>query len=518
LFQQVRVNGFDDEAMAKALGALNAAARLRSLQPAGDLQPLTGLLTHPSEPVRLEAARLAGAWKGPGDSAALLLRLVSPSTPTPALRDVVLTSLREIGGPKAADALVQLTTEKAAPEMRRQAATALAAIDLKRAVPTLVELLSDVTVEADALALWRSLLNIKGAASVLAKALPKSGLNQTMAKAGLRVAREGSRNEPDLVLALSRGAELDQGEVTLTEAELKQLVTDVQKAGDPVRGEIVYRRKELSCVACHSIGGAGGKVGPDMTSIGASAPVDYLIESVWFPNKKIKEGYHAVMVETKDGQEFSGTLLRETGEQLILRDASDKEVPIARNNVQDQRMSTLSLMPAGLIDGITSAERVDLFRFLSELGKPGPFDASKGNVARAWKLRPGIHVEEQKIEGGLPFNDLNGRNWLLAYSNVDGRVPANVLREGAVVANKYIGVVALYAVAQFEMARATSVKLRLTGGDDASLWIDGKPVPANAELTVNLGAGSHTVAVRLDPKKLPDFLKLEASEGTFVVP
>ena len=245
-----------------------------------------------------------------------------------------------------------------------------------------MEVLTATTGEADALALWRSLLTIKGAAPALAKALPKSGIPTTVAKAGLRAAREGGRNEPDLVLALTRGGELSEGEVTLTEAEAKQLVADVTKKGDPARGEIIYRRKELGCVTCHAIGGAGGKVGPDMTSIGASAPVDYLIESVWFPNKKIKEGYHALQVETKDGEEFSGVLVREDAQQLVLRDATGKEIAISKNKISHRVMANNSLMPAGLIDNLAPAERIDLFRFLSELGKPGPFDASKGNVAR----------------------------------------------------------------------------------------------------------------------------------------
>ncbi|HXG47336.1 MAG TPA: sorbosone dehydrogenase, partial [Methylomirabilota bacterium] len=360
--------------------------------------------------------------------------------------------------------------------------------------------------------------NVKGAAAALARALPKAGIPQPVARAGLRAAREGGRNEPDLVLALSRGAELDQGEVSLTDAELRQMVADVQRKGDPARGEAVYRRKELSCVACHAIGGAGGKVGPDLTSIGASAPVDYLIESVWFPNRKIKEGYHALMIETKDGQEFSGTLVRETGEQVILRDATDKEIAIARSNLQERRVSTLSLMPAGLIDGLTPQERIDLFRFLSELGKPGPFDASKGNVARAWKLRPGLHVEDQKSDGSLPFRDLAGSEWIPAIANVDGRVPAALLREGTVVQNRFVGVTGLYAAAQLQTAREGTIKLSLSGATEGSLWIDGKPVAFAGKVSAELPAGLHTVVLRLDPKKLPEFLRLESSDGTFVVP
>jgi putative heme-binding domain-containing protein len=297
---------------------------------------------------------------------------------------------------------------------------------------------------------------------------------------------------------------------------LKQLAADVQSKGDPARGEAVYRRKELSCVPCHAIGGAGGKVGPDMTSIGASAPVDYLIESVWFPNKKIKEGYHAVSVETKDNEEYSGVLVRESNEQIILRDATGKEIPIAKNNVASRRIGTLSLMPAGLIDGLAPQERIDLFRFLSELGKPGPYDATKGNIARAWRARSGHHTDEQSGEDRIVTGDLNARPWTQLFANVDGRLPAARFAE-ALPPNEHArhGITAFYAAAKLELPGATSVKLSLAGASAAPVWIDGNPQKSGEQITANLSAGTHTIVIRLDPKQLPEALRLEASAGTF---
>src|SRR6185437_4245610 len=176
--------------------------------------------------------------------------------------------------------------------------------------------------------------------------------------------------------------------------------------GDPARGEKVFRRPELGCVTCHAIGGVGGRVGPDLTSIGASAPADYLVESVFYPSRKIKEGYHAVVLETQDGQELSGILVRENNEQVVIRDVSNREVAIPKNNIKSRTMGG-SLMPSGLIDNLPARDRVDLFRFLSELGKPGPYDASKGGAARFWKVRAATHEVEQfgleRVAGG----DLN---------------------------------------------------------------------------------------------------------------
>jgi len=329
-------------------------------------------------------------------------------------------------------------------------------------------------------------------------------------------AREGGRNEPDLVLAFTRASGLDEGTATLTDAELKQLAADVSQKGDPARGEIIYRRKELACLSCHAIGGAGGKVGPDMTSLGASAPVDYLIESVWFPNRKIKEGFHSLNIETKDGEEYTGTLARETADQLVLRDAAAHEVILAKNNIAQRRIGTLSLMPAGLIDNLTAGERIDLFRFLSELGKPGPYDASKANIARVWRIRPAGHTDEQRGEEKFISADPSGKEWIPVFANVDGHLPAAAIND-ALPPNDYArhGITALYAAARLEVAKAGPAALKLTAPADTALWLDGNPQKYAPELTVDLTTGPHTLLLRLDPKNLPSALRLETTEGAF---
>src|SRR5262249_55078600 len=144
-------------------------------------------------------------------------------------------------------------------------------------------------------------------------------------------------------------------------AELKALADEAVAKGDAARGERIYRRTDLACMTCHAVGGAGGKVGPDLATIGASAQPDYLVESLLYPNAKIKEGFHSVNISTKDNQELSGILVKETDTEVILRNASNQEISVAKSNISERRNGG-SLMPSGLLDALLPAERLDLIK------------------------------------------------------------------------------------------------------------------------------------------------------------
>ena len=145
-----------------------------------------------------------------------------------------------------------------------------------------------------------------------------------------------------------------------------------------------YRRKELNCLKCHAIGGVGGRVGPDMISLGSSAQVDDIAESLLAPNKKVKENFNSLVVVTDDGKVRSGIKLRQTDTDLLLRDAEDNEFAIPLKKIEEQS-NGVSLMPAGLADKLTRTELVELVRFLSELGKVGDFQISKQPLVCRWQ-------------------------------------------------------------------------------------------------------------------------------------
>ncbi len=516
MFEQVLSGGFVEPAAQRALTALTEAARLRNARPDGSLDGLGRLLGERNEKFRAAAMRLAGSWKL-GQFTSQLLAAAGAAAGSGEVRQAAFDAVREIGGNDALTGLRSLTGANQDASVRNSAVVALASLNVGAAVPQIVEVLSATKNEAEATALWRSLLNIRGAGPAITRGLPKTGLPDVAAKTGLRVAREGGRKEPDLVLALSRSASVAQEEQSLSPAELQQLAAAMLAQGDPARGEKVYRRADMGCLLCHSIGGAGGKVGPDMTSIGASAPPDYLIESILFPNAKIKEGFHSIQIETTDDQDLSGIMVRETGAELVLRNAQNQEISIPKSKIKN-RANGLSLMPSGLVDTLSTGERMDLFRFLAELGKPGAFDASKGGVARLWRVRPRTHTDEQAGPEQAPNAPFNDREWSTVLSMVDGRLTGDELRAGPLNSvNKFIGVVALYTATQFQTTQSGPVSFTLAGVNKAQVWIDGKPAGNAGGIKAELSAGTHNIVVKLDARQLPEQIILRSSDVSFVV-
>ncbi len=515
LFDQVLNGGFDEAASARALKALTEASRLRKQKPTGSTVEVGRLLDNPSENVRFEALKLTGEWKELGQYFPKLGEIAGSPNSSPTLRQAAFTTLRQIGGKGAVDSLVSLTLADKDAAIRREAVATLAAVDLGQAVPRIVEVAKATTEETAALELWRGVLAVKGASQPLRDALPEKSLPEAAAKAGMRAAREGGRNDVDLVIAFAKAGGVAADTTALTAEVIKDLAAKAVASGDPVRGEFVYRRADLACMTCHSIGGAGGKAGPDMTSIGASAPVDYLVESLLLPSAKIKEGYSAINIDTKDGQSLTGTLAQETPDEVVLRNAVNAEVSVAKKNIESRQNGTISLMPSGLFDNLAEQDKLDLIAFLSRLGKPGEFDASKGGVARRWRIYTLTHTDQQNGLGNSMWEKpLADKMWQPTVALVNGKLTRRVLEEAS-RRSVWVGTLDIFAATELETAKAGPVKLNLDAVA-SEVWIDGKKIGGTGESVAELSAGTHRVLVRIDPKKIPDSISLKSPDGTFL--
>ena len=500
---------FAEPAAIRAFAALGNAARLRGVKPDGDLTSFGPMLDSNNEKIRMGALQLAGTWKLATFSPQMI-QSGGDAKSSVAVRSTAFNSLREIGGAGIINDLKKLAVETPSPDIRREAVTTLAGLDFQAALPEVIATLKATTVEADAQPLWRALLGIKGAGTQLAAELPKTPLSPEAARAGLRPAREGNQNVA-LVQVLMQQAGLTVSDKELGTAELQALAQEALTKGDPARGELIYRRAALNCMVCHSIGGAGGKVGPDLTSIGASAPADYLVESLLYPNRKIKEGFHSVNITTRDDQEFSGIVVKESENEVILRDATDKEVSIARKNIA-KRANGLSLMPGGLMDALLPEERLDLVKFLSMLGKPGEYDAAKAGAPRGWRLFRVLSGNDALGNGPVVKGDFTLKGWQPVNAHVNGALTREDIKTALSSERHGRGT---FAATRFSASKAGPATFSLTG-KIIEAWLNGKPVKATDNFSAEVQPGVNVLVFQLDEANFPEVLRVASGDVSFL--
>ena len=149
-------------------------------------------------------------------------------------------------------------------------------------------------------------------------------------------------------------------------------------------------------------------MGPELGEVGTALPADLLIESVLWPNRQVKENFTATLVATVDGRILQGYKVREDKEVLVLRDpAADRSETIPIKKIE-RRKDIGSVMPEGIVRGLTRQELRDLIRFLMELGRPGPFAVGHEQVIRAYEVKTatGWVPKIALVSGILPLEEI----------------------------------------------------------------------------------------------------------------
>ncbi len=516
--------GRTDPERTALLGALEKAARQRGVRPEGDRGRLAALIGNRDRALAHAAIRLAGAWKE-GALTAPLIELATGERTTPETRGAAIEALVEGGGVEGLKAVESQGLSRGSRGVQAQVLSALFLRDpaalAPRAARWLVALPA-AEIEPARLVLAR-VLERQGAPDALARALDalEPAMAPDLAKLLLRQARAAGREEPRLAAALLRSGRLAADRKPLTTAETAALASEVAAHGDPARGELVFRRSDLGCLKCHAIAGAGGQVGPGLESVGASAQVDYLIDSILEPSKAVKENYHSLVVATSDGKIHTGIKIRQGDRELVLRDANDAEDVIPIDSIDEQKPGE-SLMPAGLADGLTRGELVDLARFLSELGKVGAYAAGTERVFRAWRVldaRLDPSAADQVLQSTKGF-EREKLAWIPAYATVAGLLPLAAWGDSPQPTRGAETHDTRLALTRLEVTTPGRVRLVLGSFTGLSVAIDGARATPSATdptaLELNLGRGVHEIRLALDPAARHDGVRcvLEDAPGS----
>jgi putative heme-binding domain-containing protein len=137
--------------------------------------------------------------------------------------------------------------------------------------------------------------------------------------------------------------------------------------GDATRGrQLFFQEGGVQCSTCHRINGVGREFGPDLSQISRKYDRAQLLEHILQPSKVIDPQFAAVLVETSDDL-YSGYIVRRTEKDLALRVAGGEEKTFPESQIKRVGPQQISLMPEGLLQGLTAPEAADLLEFLRGL-------------------------------------------------------------------------------------------------------------------------------------------------------
>lgn len=356
-----------------------------------------------------------------------------------------------------------------------------------------------------------NLLEQRGGQAALAKQLKDAGLRLTpeVAREALRLQRASPAPDDLLSSSLREVGQLAEAGWKFSPEAQAEFLQRIVGEGDPVAGEKVYRRADLQCLNCHAIGGVGSTVGPDMISIGASAPVDYLLDSLLNPAAKVKEGYHSKKILTVDGLIVTGIVQSHSAGVYRLRLADGSLKSIGEDEIEEIADGT-SLMPAGLCDSLTAKELIDLTSFLSNLGRTEQFSIRSDRVARGWQVLGWDHATNHLMNRTSFDSVTDGRSglpWQQVYPLVSGAVPVENLPSYKIHANvpptSFLRTV-------IQVSEAGRVELLFSETAGLQLWVNGKPTPLNRKsIIVELTAGNGEITIAVDREVVTQGLSLE---------
>jgi putative heme-binding domain-containing protein len=295
------------------------------------------------------------------EAQALFTRLAAASAVPVDGRGLAVEGLGRINTADSAKALNGLFADAKTPvPLKEKAVVALSNINNPEARAGLKEAMKGVPYRV-AVAVAQNMAGSKGGAAglfdgVKAGSIPARVLQEKVVIERLRAAK------------IDR---LDQQLADLTrnlppaDARLSALIRD--RAGkfaatpaDPAEGAKVFVKH---CAACHQISNQGARIGPQLDGVGVRG-LERLLEDTLDPNRNIDQAFRARVLTLTDGTTKTGLQLRTEGQVVVFADNEGKEFRVATKEIETNRETALSPMPANFGDTIPEAEFRHLIGYL----------------------------------------------------------------------------------------------------------------------------------------------------------
>ena len=148
--------------------------------------------------------------------------------------------------------------------------------------------------------------------------------------------------------------------------------------GSPVRGKDLFFGR-ARCSDCHMVRGAGGFLGPELSSYSGSHSPDRVRQAIVEPNRDLDLKAETVTVVTRDGTELVGLARNEDNFSLRLQTLDGSFHLLMKSALVALSRDHRSLMPSDYASRLSAQDLNDLVSFLvsvgagpgKQAGKPG---------------------------------------------------------------------------------------------------------------------------------------------------
>ena len=296
-----------------------------------------------------------------GDAAAVkeALAIVSDAKAKPEDRLLYARSFGELKNADSVPVLLKIAATDRSAELRKAAFASLSAYDQDNiatgTLDTLPKLPEDVRAAAFTLLSSRA----KWTQALMA-GLQSGKLSLSLVPGDIADHLRMNRDK-----AISEAATKLFPKATTTGYDFKKKLAEVEAAltrgpGNPYAGEAAFMQR---CASCHKLFFKGGNIGPDLT-IYQRDNLGTMLISIVNPNAEIREGFQFITVETKDGRSIGGFQVDRDNQVTVLRGLDGQDVTLSAQDIKAVQPMGRSLMPEGLLEGLSEQQLRDFFAYL----------------------------------------------------------------------------------------------------------------------------------------------------------
>ncbi len=201
----------------------------------------------------------------------------------------------------------------------------------------------------------------------------------------------GGYRGPDLLAAMAAGATDERlfqtirkgvpgtempaaSEADAPDDDLLMIIAYLRKIGTVAPAEAPVGNVEngarlfaAQCASCHRVAGKGGRIGPDLTRIGAARSRAALTREIQTPSEWISPNFETVTIVTKDGQRIRGVKKNHDVFSIQVMDLRERIQGYLKSDLQQVTIEKDSLMPAFGPDKLNDRDLGDLLGYLGTL-------------------------------------------------------------------------------------------------------------------------------------------------------